>query len=339
MAIPLPVARPKDPTDDREVRWCPGCGNYSILTQIRRALSATDTPREKIAFVSGYGCSSRLPHYMNAWGFQTLPGRAPAVATGLKLARPDVQVWVVTGDGDALSAGGNHLIHALRRNADIKVLMFDNEVSALTRGHHSPTSRSGAKTPTSRVGSVETPVQPLALALACEATFVARTIDVDIAHLVGVLQAAAAHRGSAFVQIYQNCNVFNDGAFGYTTDKTTKSDHVVYLEHGEPLTFGRNGDRGIRLNGLQPEVVEWSEDEKPTDLLIHDAHAPTSTLAYAIARMSRTNGLPEPLGIFRAVRKKTHDELVHAQGQDAVARKGKGSLAGLFRGEDSWAVD
>jgi len=337
--ISIPTFHPTDTTDDREVRWCPGCGNYSILTQIRRALSATDTPRDKIAFISGYGCSSRLPHYMNAWGFQTLPGRAPTVAAGLKLARPDMQVWVVTGDGDALSAGGNHLIHALRRNTDIRILMFNNETSALTRGQYSPTSRPGAKTATSRVGSVETPLQPLALALACEATFVARTVDVDIPHLVSTLQAAAAHRGSAFVEIYQNCNVFNDGAFGNTTDKTTKSDHVVYLEHGEPLIFGRNSDRGIRLDGFQPKAIQWEEGCRPDGLLIHDAHAPTTTLAYAIAGMSRAGHLPEPLGIFRAIRRKTHDESVRAQSENAIARKGKGSLAGLLKGDDSWTVE
>src|SRR6478735_4467719 len=266
----LPTLKPDDFKTDQEVRWCSGCGDYSILAQMKKALASLGLPREKIAFVSGIGCSSRFPYYMNTYGFHTIHGRAPTFATGLRLANPDLKVWLVTGDGDGLSIGGNHLIHAIRRNVDIKILLFNNEIYGLTKGQYSPASRLGTKTKTSPQGSFETPLRPLTTALSAEATFVARTIDVDVQHLTATLQKAAAHKGTAFVEIYQNCKIFNDGVFEYATDKSMKSDHVLYLEHGKPMIFGKDRNKGIRLNGLEPEVVDLKNGIAIDDLLVHD---------------------------------------------------------------------
>src|SRR4029077_20974252 len=235
---PLPTLTPKDLTSDQQVRWCPGCGDYSILAQMKKALAGLGFPREENVFVSGIGCSSRFPYYMNTYGFHTIHGRAPTFATGLKVARPDLQVWVITGDGDGLSIGGNHLIHAIRRNVDLKIILFNNEIYGLTKGQYSPTSRIGTRTKSSPLGSLDNPLRPLSIAIGAEATFVARTIDVDINHLSATLQRAAAHRGTAFIEIYQNCKIFNDGVFEYATDKSIKSEHVLYLEHGRPLLYG-----------------------------------------------------------------------------------------------------
>ena len=253
-ATPLPLTA-KDLASDQEVRWCPGCGDFSVLAVMKQVLASLGVPRERFVFVSGVGCSSRLPYYLNTYGFQTLHGRAPTVATGLKLIRPELSVWVVTGDGDGLSIGGNHLIHALRRNVDLKILLFNNEVLGLTQGQYSPTSRAGTRTRANPQGSIDEPLRPLTLAVAAGATFVARTIDVDVTHLTETLRRAAAHKGSAFVEIYQNCKVFNDGVFEYATEKGVKADNLVYLEHGKPLVFGQDQNRGIRLRGLHPEAV------------------------------------------------------------------------------------
>src|SRR5213082_1232590 len=239
-ATPLTTLKPADLASDQEVRWCPGCGDYSILAQMKKALAPLGVPREKMVFVSGIGCSSRFPYYMNTYGFHSIHGRAPTLATGLKLARPDLQVWVITGDGDGLSIGGNHLIHAIRRNVDLKIVLFNNEIYGLTKGQYSPTSRIGTRTKSTPQGSFESPLRPLSLAIGAEATFVARTVDTDIHHLTGVLQRAAAHRGTAFVEIYQNCKIFNDDVFEYATDKSVKSDNVLHLEHGRPLIFGKD---------------------------------------------------------------------------------------------------
>ncbi|HTU88828.1 MAG TPA: 2-oxoacid:ferredoxin oxidoreductase subunit beta, partial [Gemmataceae bacterium] len=230
----------KDLASDQEVRWCPGCGDYSILAQMKKALAGLGIPREKFVFISGIGCSSRFPYYMNTYGFHTIHGRAPAIATGLKLARPDLSVWVITGDGDGLSIGGNHLIHAIRRNMDLKIILFNNEIYGLTKGQYSPTSRIGTRTKSSPLGSIDTPLRPLSLALGADATFVARTLDVDIHHLTETLKRAAAHKGTAFVEVYQNCKIFNDGVFEYTTDKSVKADNVLHLQHGRPLVFGKD---------------------------------------------------------------------------------------------------
>lgn len=334
----LPTLTAKDLTSDQEVRWCPGCGDYSILAQMKKALTTVGVPREKMAFVSGIGCSSRFPYYMNTYGFHTIHGRAPTFATGLRLANPDLQVWVVTGDGDGLSIGGNHLLHVLRRNVDLKILLFNNEIYGLTKGQYSPTSRLGTKTKTSPTGSVDTPVRPLSFALAAEATFVARTIDVDVQHLVATLQRAAAHKGTALVEIYQNCKIFNDGVWEYATDKSVKLDNTLFLEHGKPMIFGKDRSKGIRLNGLRPEVVEIGKDCGADDLLIHDENAAESTLANLLARMSAPE-FPEVFGVLRSIRKPTYDELVDRQLQEAVAKKGPGKIEDLFKAEDLWTVE
>jgi len=341
----LPTLTAKDLSTDQEVRWCPGCGDYSILAQMKKALTTVGIPREKMAFISGIGCSSRFPYYMNTYGFHTIHGRAPTFATGLRLANPDLQVWVVTGDGDGLSIGGNHLLHALRRNVDIKILLFNNEIYGLTKGQYSPASRLGTPTKTSPGGSFETPMRPLSVALAAEATFVARTIDVDVQHMVGILQKAAAHKGSAFVEIYQNCKIFNDGVFEYATEKGVKADNILYLEHGKPMVFGKDRNKGIRLNGLRPEVVEIGKDCQLDDLLTHDEAAEEPTLAYLLSRFSHDGSpkvahpFPEPVGVFRTVRKPTYEEQLDTRIADAVTKKGKGKVEDLFKAEDVWTVE
>src|SRR3989440_2329892 len=237
---PLSTLSPKDLASDQEVRWCPGCGDYSILAQMKKALAGIGVAREKMVFISGIGCSSRFPYYMTTYGFHTIHGRAPAFATGLKVARPDLSVWVITGDGDGLSIGGNHLLHALRRNLDLKIVLFNNEIYGLTKGQYSPTSRRGTRTKSSPTRSVEHPLPPLSLAIGAEATFVARTIDIDINHLSETLRRAAAHKGTAFIEVYQNCKIFNDGVFEYASDKSVKADNLLYLQHGRPLIFGKD---------------------------------------------------------------------------------------------------
>src|SRR5262245_45917235 len=334
----LPTLTTKDLSTDQEVRWCPGCGDYSILAQMKKALTTAGVPREKMAFVSGIGCSSRFPYYMNTYGFHTIHGRAPTFATGLRLANPDLQVWVVTGDGDGLSIGGNHLMHALRRNVDIKILLFNNEIYGLTKGQYSPASRLGTKTKTSPGGSFETPVRPLSVALGAEATFVARTIDVDVPHMVSVLQKTAAHKGSAFVEIYQNCKIFNDGVFEYATDKSVKAENTLYVEHGKPMIFGKDRNKGIRLNGLTPEVVTVGKDCGLDDVVVHDEKADNATMAYLLSRMAAP-AFPEVFGVLRQVTHPTHEELQEKQMADVTARKGKGDLDKLFRNDDLWVVE
>ncbi|HZU34265.1 MAG TPA: 2-oxoacid:ferredoxin oxidoreductase subunit beta, partial [Gemmataceae bacterium] len=324
----------KDLASDQEVRWCPGCGDYSILAQMKKALAPLGIPREKMVFVSGIGCSSRFPYYMNTYGFHSIHGRAPAIATGLKLARPDLQVWVITGDGDGLSIGGNHLIHAIRRNIDLKIVLFNNEIYGLTKGQYSPTSRIGTRSKSTPMGSIDNPLKPLSLAIGAEATFVARTVDVDIHHLTDTLKRAAAHKGTAFVEIYQNCVIFNDGVFDYASDKSVKADNVLYLEHGKPLIFGKDKNKGIRLNGLDPEVVTLGPDVPMDDLLVHDEAAEEPSLAYLLSRMVYPR-FPECIGIFRAVERPTYDDLVNKQLEDVVKAKGKGKLEELFASDDT----
>src|SRR4051794_10380655 len=272
---PLNVLKPGDFASDQDVRWCPGCGDYSILAQMKKVCAKLGMDRTKMVFVSGIGCSSRFPYYMNTYGFHSIHGRAPTFATGLKLARPDLNVWLVTGDGDGLSIGGNHLMHVIRRNVDVKILLFNNRIYGLTKGQYSPTSEHGKRTKSTPMGAPDFPIRPISIAIAAEATFAARAIDVDVKNLENVLERAAKHVGTAFVEIYQNCNIFNDGAFEYATDKNTKSDTTLYLEHGKPLIFGKNSDKGIRLNGTNAEVVDL-KTVKQDDLLIHDEKAPSS---------------------------------------------------------------
>ncbi len=337
-ATPLPTLTAKDLATDQDVRWCPGCGDYSILAQMKKALAALGFPREKMVFISGIGCSSRFPYYMNTYGFHSIHGRAPTFATGLKACRPDLQVWVITGDGDGLSIGGNHLIHAIRRNVDLKILLFNNEIYGLTKGQYSPTSRTGTRTKSSPLGSIDNPLRPLSLAIGAEATFVARTIDVDINHLTETLRRAAAHRGSAFIEIYQNCKIFNDGVFEYATDKSIKADNTLYLEHGKPLIFGKDRNKGIRLNGLDPEVVTLGNGITVDDLLMHEEKAEEPSLAYLLSRMVYPR-FPECVGVFRCAQRPCYDELVNKQVEDVIRSKGRGKLEDLFSSDDSWVVE
>jgi 2-oxoglutarate ferredoxin oxidoreductase subunit beta len=333
----LPVMTHKDFRSDQEIRWCPSCGDYSILAQMQKVLPKLGVPREKYVFVSGIGCSSRFPYYMNTYGFHTIHGRAPTFATGLKVARPDLTVWVITGDGDALSIGGNHFIHVIRRNVDVKVVLFNNQIYGLTKGQYSPTSPLGQKSYSTPMGSVEIPLNPISMAIAAEATFVARSVDTHVTHLQSVLERAAKHKGTAFVEVYQNCNVFNDGAFDYAEAKESRADKTLTLEHGKPLVFGKNRDRGIRLNGTTPEMVELGKGITEDDLLFHDERTPEPTHAYLLSRM-RQPDFPEPIGVFRAVERPTYEVLVNEQMTKAIAQKGEGDLAALYDSEDAFLV-
>jgi len=334
---PLNVLKPADFASDQDVRWCPGCGDYSILAQMKKVCAKLGMDRAKTVFVSGIGCSSRFPYYMNTYGFHSIHGRAPTFATGLKLARPDLNVWMVTGDGDGLSIGGNHLMHIIRRNVDVKILLFNNRIYGLTKGQYSPTSEQGKKTKSTPMGSPDTPIRPISLAIAAEATFVARTIDMDVKHLEYVLERAARHVGTAFVEIYQNCNIFNDGAYNYATDKATKSDTTIYLENGKPLVFGKDSSKGIRLQGLDPEVVDLKTVGQD-DLLIHDEKTAEPSLAFLLSRM-RYPDFPEPLGVFRDVEQARYGELVREQNTAAIERFGRGDLQSLVTGDETWTVE
>lgn len=333
----LPVLKPADFASDQDVRWCPGCGDYSILAQMKKILPQVGVPREQTVFVSGIGCSSRFPYYMNTYGLHSIHGRAPAFATGIKASNPDLFVWVITGDGDGLSIGGNHLMHAIRRNLDINIVLFNNRIYGLTKGQYSPTSPLGKRTKSTPMGSIDNPMHPISVAIGCEASFVARSIDVNIKHLGMVLQRAAEHRGTSFVEVYQNCNVFNDGAFSYATDRDTKSDSTIELEHGRPLIFGKNKDKGIRLNGMDPEVVDLGKGITEDDLLFHDERAPEPSLAYLLSRM-RHPEFPEPIGVFRAVDMPRYDERLNDQIAESKEMKGEGEIEQLLTAGDVWSV-
>lgn len=328
----------KDFISDQDVRWCPGCGDYAILATLQNVLPKLGIPREKFTFISGIGCSSRFPYYMETFGFHTIHGRAPSIATGLKSHRPDLSVWVITGDGDALSIGGNHLIHALRRNVDIKIILFNNRIYGLTKGQYSPTSELGKKTKSSPIGSVDYPLNPISLALGAEATFVARTHDTDIKHMTEVLKAAGEHRGTAFVEIWQNCVIFNDKPFAEVQEKQTREDLSVRLTEGQPLIFGKDKNKGIRMKGLYPEVVEFDpESTSPEDILIHQSTE--DDIAYA-NMLSRLEGpeLPVPIGVFRAIKRPSYDEMVDAQVKTVIEKTGPGDLAKLLNSGDTWEV-
>jgi 2-oxoglutarate ferredoxin oxidoreductase subunit beta len=295
-------------------------------------------PTEKTVFVSGIGCSSRFPYYMNTYGIHSIHGRAPAVATGLKASRPELSVWVITGDGDALSIGGNHLMHCIRRNLDLNIVLFNNRIYGLTKGQYSPTSPLGQVTKSTPVGAIDNPLNPLSLAIGCEATFVARSIDVHIKHLTTVLKRAAEHKGTSFVEVYQNCNVFNDGAWDYATAKETKSDTVIEIEHGKPLIFGKDHHKGIRLNGTHPEIVELGKGISEDDLLFHDERTPEPSLAYLLSRM-RAPEFPEPIGVFRAVEAPCYEDGMEAQIAHARKARGNGDLAALFNSGETWTLE
>ncbi len=335
----IPVAdRPqtrKDFTSDQEVRWCPGCGDYAILATVQGFLPELGIARENIAFISGIGCSSRFPYYLQTYGMHSIHGRAPAIATGLAVSRPDLSVWVVTGDGDALSIGGNHLLHALRRNVNIKILMFNNRIYGLTKGQYSPTSEVGKITKSTPYGSLDRPYNPISLALGAEASFVARSIDSERAHLTSVLRAAAAHPGSAFVEIFQNCNIFNDGAFDTLKDRSSKDDATLRLNHGEPLVFGAESDKGIRRGPTgELEVCAATDD----GVLVHDAHATEPSLAFALSRVTGSSAGVTPIGLFRDVDLPTYDEQLNSQITDARTRQGEGDLMQLLGSGDTWTV-
>jgi len=334
----LPVLTAKDFASDQEIRWCPRCGDYSILAQMKKVLPTLGIPRENFVFVSGIGCSSRFPYYMNTYGFHGIHGRAPAIATGVKLTRPELSVWVITGDGDALSIGGNHLMHALRRNVGLKIILFNNQIYGLTKGQYSPTSPLGSKTKSTPYGSVDNPLTPLCVAIGSEATFVARSVDVDIKHLTMVLERAAHHQGTAFVEVYQDCNVFNHGAFEYATDKKQKGEHLIYLEDGKPLVFGNEVKKGIRLNDMKPEIVELGKGISEDDLLFHDEKAAEPSLAFLLSRM-RHPEFPEPVGVFRDVEAPVYDVQVNQQLEAIRQQKGPGDLEELFNSGDTWIVE
>ncbi|HEY6554449.1 MAG TPA: 2-oxoacid:ferredoxin oxidoreductase subunit beta [Vicinamibacteria bacterium] len=338
MTVTLPVYSKKDFQTDQEVRWCPGCGDYAILSAVQSVFPELGIPREKFAVVSGIGCSSRFPYYMNTFGFPTIHGRAPAVATGLKLARPELEVWVATGDGDALSIGGNHTIHMLRRNVGIKVLLFNNKIYGLTKGQYSPTSERGKKAKSTPYGSLDRPFNPLSLALGAEATFVARSVDVFQPHLKAVLRKTAAHQGTAFVEILQNCNIFNDGAWEALTEKDLRDDQTIALEHGQPLLFGKNKDKGIRMKGLDLEVVALGNGIGESDLVVHDERNPNPAYAFLLSRMDGRPGFPTPLGVLRAVEAPVYEDAMNEQVQQVIAKNGKGDLSALLQAGDTWKV-
>ena len=328
----------KDFVTPNDVRWCPGCGDYAILNAVQRTLPELGIPREQFVVVSGIGCSSRFPYYMNTYGFHTIHGRAPTVATGVKVANPDLSVWMITGDGDGLSIGANHLLHLLRRNLDINVLLFNNRIYGLTKGQYSPTSEVGKKTKSTPVGSVDHPINPLLFALGSEATFVARTTDTDMKHMVETFKAAQAHKGTSFVEVFQNCVIFNNKTFDTVTSRDVKEDQVLALEEDKPLIFGANKDKGIRLNGLDPEIVTLGDGVGQDDLLIHQPRNPNSAYANILAQMTYPT-FPTPVGILRQLDgRETYEDALVQQIEHAQSG-GSDNLQELLTGQNSWVVE
>jgi 2-oxoglutarate ferredoxin oxidoreductase subunit beta len=328
----------KDFKSDQEVRWCPGCGDYAILAAFQAFLPELGIPRENLVIISGIGCSSRLPYYVDSYGMHSIHGRAPAIATGLASTRSDLSVWVITGDGDALSIGGNHLIHALRRNVNIKILLFNNRIYGLTKGQYSPTSEQGKRTKSTPFGSLDTPFNPVSLALGAEATFVARTIDSDRKHFTSVLRAAADHRGAAFIEIYQNCPIFNDDAFAPLTSPQSRDDRLIRLEHGQPVRFGADSGRGLRFGRTGAlEAVAVADAEEDT-LIVHDSHVSDPSYAFTLSRLDNVEFSHTPVGVFRQVTRHSYDDLMAGQLADARERQGEGDLAALLAGPDTWQV-
>jgi 2-oxoglutarate ferredoxin oxidoreductase subunit beta len=329
----------KDFVTDQEIRWCPGCGDYSILKQVQTVMPELGLKREEIVFISGIGCSSRFPYYMETFGMHSIHGRATAIASGLKATRPELSVWIVTGDGDALSIGGNHLIHMLRRNFDVNILLFNNEIYGLTKGQYSPTSPVGKVTQSTPIGSVAHPFNPLALCMGADATFIARSMDRDPVHMREMLKRAHQHKGTSMLEIYQNCNVFNDGSFEVFTEKGTKKINTLFVEHGKPLVFGENESKGIKLEGLQPRVVNLA-DVSANDLWIHDEaeQIKATMLARFFNNPSDENALPRPFGVFYKKDRFCYEDALNAQITEAVSSKGKGDLDALIRGKNTWTI-
>ncbi len=328
----------KDFQSDQEVRWCPGCGDYSILTAVQLLLPELDVKPENLVFVSGIGCAARFPYYMNVYGLHGIHGRAPAIATGIALARPDLDVWVITGDGDALSIGGNHLIHSMRRNVNFTMLLFNNQIYGLTKGQYSPTSEVGKVTKSTPFGSIDQPFNPVSLALGAEATFVARTHDMDRKHMTETFRRAHAHRGTSFVEVYQNCNVFNDGAFAAVTAKEARPNMLIDLKHGEPIRFGADGQHGVVLNARgETEIVDVA-DVGEDRLLVHDEHRDDPSLAFALSRLADTPTVPTPVGVFRDVERPIYEGEVQRQLVGAQEQRGPGDLAALIGSGATWEV-
>lgn len=326
---------PKDFASDQDVRWCSGCGDYSVLAQLQRALPQFGVKKENVVIVAGIGCSSRFPYYMDTYGYHTIHGRANAIASGIKTANPELSVWVSTGDGDCLSIGGNHFLHTLRRNIDINIIMFNNRVYALTKGQYSPTSVHGQITKSSPYGTVEYPVNPVSLGLGAEGTFIARAIDRDPKHLLEMIMRAHKHKGTSFIEVLQNCVIYNDGAYALYTDKETKEDHSLYLEHGKPLVFGKNNSKGIKLDGWKPIIVDISNGENSIDdLLIYDEK--NNELAYILSEFSENPALPMPFGVFLDIERPVYEEELEAQIQNAIEKEGNVDVDELFKGKDHW---
>lgn len=322
---------------DQEVRWCPGCGDYTILASVQSYLATLDIDREKHVFISGIGCSSRFPYYMNTYGMHTVHGRAPAIATGVATANPDLTVWVITGDGDGLSIGGNHLIHALRRNVNLNIILFNNQIYGLTKGQYSPTSEVGKTTKTSPMGSLDRPFNPVSLALGAEATFVARTIDMDRNHTMAMLEAMHENEGAGLLEIYQNCNVFNDKAFLDLTDKSTRDQNRIWLEHGKPIIFGKDGEYGVQVDADGARIVEVAVVGEE-NLHVHNAHAPNPASAFALSRIAQGPYGPTPLGVFRSVQAQSYGHAMERQIAAAQEKRGPGDLASLIRSRGTWTV-
>jgi len=341
MTEAAPVLSSKDFQSSQDVRWCPGCGDYSILANVQRVMPELGIPRENFVFVSGIGCSSRFPYYMNTYGMHTIHGRAPAFATGIKASRPELSVWVVTGDGDGLSIGGNHLLHVIRRNVDLQILLFNNRIYGLTKGQYSPTSREGSKSKSSPQGAIDHPIDPIAFALGAGATFVARTVDVDANHLQDMLHRAHAHRGTALIEILQNCPVYNDGEWEEVENRKTRIDAALALEDGQPLVWGPKGARrGIRIQDGVPFIVELGDGDDPVaaGVAIHREGHESPAYAFALASLARPR-FPVPIGVFRAVEKSTYDRTLDEQVESALAERGKGSLEKLLGSGDTWKVE
>lgn len=325
----------KDFKTDQDVRWCPGCGDYSILAQVQRTLPELGIPKEDFVFISGIGCSSRFPYYMNTYGMHTIHGRAPALASGIQCLRPNLNTWVITGDGDSLSIGTNHLMHALRRNVNLKIILFNNRIYGLTKGQYSPTSEVGKKTKSTPYGSIDHPFNPIAVALGAEASFVARSIDVDAKHLQDMVKRAAAHEGTALIEVFQNCNIFNDGAFAFISDRRERPKTALVLEDGQPLRFGPKGEQGIALDKrMRPMVVDVAEHGED-NLLVHDEQNPT--MAYLLSQLQHP-AFPTPVGVFRAVDRPVYDRAMQAQIDDAKRRKPGSSVQSLIESAHIWEV-
>ena len=324
-------------SSDQSVRWCPGCGDYAILAQAQKVFPDLGVSKENFVFISGIGCSSRFPYYMNTFGFHTIHGRAPAIASGVKLSNPDLSVWVVTGDGDGLSIGGNHTIHLLRRNLDINVMLFNNRIYGLTKGQYSPTSEIGKVTKSSPLGSLDRPFNPLTLALGAGATYVARTIDRETKHMQVMISRSYGHKGTSFLEIYQNCNIFNDGAFGPMTDKETKADSVLWLENGQPMVFGKEKNRGIRLDGNTPMIVEIGDKWSLDDVLVHNES--DYVIASLLSNLTYQSDFPDPIGVLYAIDSPTYEELMMEQINNAIGKKGSTSVQDILNAGDTWVVE